>query len=418
MSDDQGTKSTTIDNLIDELTKQKTPQPAPFSPKPVMPPPFVPRPAPQPAPAIPSTGATPIPPASPVKEYQSSIRTMGEDLSSLKTGQKPSGVSVPRTVEPPKPALPEKPVLPKPPVAPSVQFPQVKLGEAQKTGPLPGQKPQLPKPSIPAPSPEAPKISIPTAGAKFIGGNLLYLGIMVVVLLAGAAYWYFVIRTPSLPEAVVTPTPIVTAPPEITLNQLMGSATPVLIDLSVSIDSLADFNNGFKTQTLLGGELKGIDLQTGPDLQMAKSITNFLDKFLIAYPAGLKENSGKEFSAFMYGQKENFTAKGELDIAAVNVKKLILVSEIDDLSLAASIAKEWEPSMAEDLKGLFNLDVKKSSGASFTDNMYRGIDIKFMNFPYPDKSIDYTVFTASNGKAYFVITGSREAMYEATDKLK
>lgn len=447
MADDQGTKTTSIDNLINELTKQKSPQPAPFvpkpvspsvtpqpqpfvpkpvvppmpapAPKPIMPPPFVPKPAPQPmprpAPVAPSMSATPVPPPSPVKEYQSSIRTMSEDMSSLKTGQKPSGVSMPRTVEPPKPiAPPPAGGLPKPPVSPVIPGTQVKLGESQKTGPMAPSK--IPTP-VPAPKKmEMPQIVIPEGGKK-MGSNFLYLGILVIVILAGAAYWFFMIRTPAVPVAEVTPTPTATPTPVATLNQLLSDALPVSVDLSASTNPLADFNTAITAQTVSGGTLEKLNIKINAE-GTEPSFADIMDKFLISYPAQLKTNLGAESVVLLYGQKEMFTAKGLPDTSATNVKKLIFVTEVNDLAMAASISQVWEPTMVNGFKGIFGLDTKKAASKTFLSNSYRETDIKYMNFTYPDKSLDYTAFLASNNKLYLIISNSREAVYGIIDKLK
>ena len=78
--------------------------------------------------------------------------------------------------------------------------------------------------------------------------------------------------------------------------------------------------------------------------------------------------------------------------------------------------------MSEDLKFLTTTD--KSIGYTgtevkeFLDTNYNGVSIRYKNFPYADKSVDYAIVTALNGKNYLVITGSREAMYGSIDKLK
>src|SRR3989344_5317995 len=75
--------------------------PQPPSPPLLKPQPSQAQPQPQPQPTSP-----PLPfsmgqskPA-PTQEYRSSIRTMGEDISSIKSGQKPAGVDIPRKIAP------------------------------------------------------------------------------------------------------------------------------------------------------------------------------------------------------------------------------------------------------------------------------------------------------------------------------
>src|SRR3989344_2568833 len=161
------------------------------------------KPAPVPAPTVP-----PSPPG--VKEYQSSIRTMNEDMSRLKQGQKPTGIDIPRKVEqvtpipqptPPKPAIP----------VPQFKVPSVNLGETKKTAPL-AQSRNIPTiPSTPKAESKT-QIYVPQEGQPGDNRNILFIGIGAVVLVAGFAYWFFVLRSPA-PEIVTespTPTPTVT----------------------------------------------------------------------------------------------------------------------------------------------------------------------------------------------------------------
>lgn len=340
---------------------------------------------------------------------------MSEDISSLKTGQKPSGVNIPRIIEPLKPPVVAPPTLSKPPVSPIMPGTQVKLGELQKTGPMVQQKVPVP---APMPKKEAlQQIVIPEGGKKMIGGNLLYIGITALVVLAGAAYWFFVIRNPAIPKAVITPTPSASPMPVTTLNQLLSDALPVDIDLSESANPLVDFNEAVKAQTISGGTTDKLNIKINIG-GAEPALTDIFDKFLISYPAQFKTILGGETAVLLYGQKEMFTAKGLPDTSATNVKKLIFVTEVNDLAMAASISKEWEPTMADRLKGIFELDVKKAASKTFLSSLYRETDIKYINFAYPDKTIDYAIIRASNEKNYLVVSGSREAMYEIVDKLK
>ena len=220
MADDQKPKTMDINDLVRELSKSSTspaastPTPAPQAPrpsfptspsinsgpsaKPPMPPPVpssqpkpteflrrlkhdqetTPRPEmpkpqfntlppsfgqPKPAstPSSPSSSGSPAAPSTTpgVKEYQSSIRTMDEDISKIKQGQKPTGIDVPRKVEQ---VVPVPQPLPPKPAMPSQQFkiPSVNLGEAQKTGPL-AQSKNIPRPpSAPNGEPK-PQIYVP-----------------------------------------------------------------------------------------------------------------------------------------------------------------------------------------------------------------------------------------------------------------
>lgn len=75
--------------------------------------------------------------------------------------------------------------------------------------------------------------------------------------------------------------------------------------------------------------------------------------------------------------------------------------------------------MTEDLKGLFEVDSKKATSQAFLDNIYSGQTIRYRNFPYADKSIDYSLVSLPRFNAdYFILTNSRESIYSAIDLLQ
>jgi hypothetical protein len=54
---------------------------------------------------------------------------------------------------------------------------------------------------------------------------------------------------------------------------------------------------------------------------------------------------------------------------------------------------------------------------TFSSGTYRATQVRYRNFPYADRSIDFANVHASNGKDYLVLSGSREAMFFAIDQL-
>lgn len=475
MADDQSPKIMDINDLVRELSKSSTnPGTPPSAPKPFpLPPPSVsgsspslaipspvnsplpkplemPKPqfnvpppplskpnqfrpvSPSPAPLSGrdiSVPATPLPSPG-VKEYQSSIRTMNEDISRIKQGQKPTGIDVPRKVEQvvsiPQ-AIPPKPVSPFTSSGrgePSQQFkvPSVNLGEAQKTGPLAQSKdfsrsglltppPDLTKKSMPVKPIVEPKtqIYVPQEGQKGVNRNMLFMGIGALTIVAGFAYWFFVLRSPA-PEVVVeTPTPIVTPTPS--LNYIfLGIGTENIIVKDPAID----LNSAIKTFILSGGEFKNLNITSESKGQTVLGLLDFLSN----PTQQLVDNMDVEYRVLLYGQKEIFDSIGQLKIDSIVEKRLVFVNEIKDISLSLQLGTDWEKNMNEDLKSILEFDSNKQEGIYFGDNTYRGVSIRYKNFKYADRSIDYAVIPASNGKSYFVIAGSREAMYAAIDKLK
>lgn len=443
MADDQKPKSMDINDLVRELSKSSTspgtssaPQvnrpsfptpkppapPAPSSPPTATPsplrPPEVPKPQfstppsfnkplpskPAPLSSAPSPAPTPTPG---VKEYQSLIRTMNEDISKVKQGQKPTGIEVPRKIEQVVPVPQPIPPKPAPPAGgPSQQFkvPSVNLGEAQKTGPLAQSKDFSKPPTTPKVEPK-PQIYVPQEGQKGGNRNMLFIGIGIIVIVAGFSYWFFVLRSLAPPEVVVkSPTPIPTATPIQNLNTIFASA--------VEIEPLAPIN---------GGEFrKDSKLFKTPGLK--PKLLEIIESIGSKYPLGLSNVLGNDGAVFWYGQKELFDSKGQLKVGVLPERNLTIINEIIDTEVAPQVISSWESSMSEDLKLLTATD--KSPGykgpkvKEFLDNNYRGVGIRYKNFSHPDKSIDYAVVSGFNGRNYLVITGSREAMYATIDKLK
>ena len=384
-------------------------------------------------PVPPPSAPTPPPAVSGVKEYQSSIRTMSEDISNIKQGQKPTGIDVPRKVEQLVPTAPQ----PMPPklVVPSQQFkvPSINLGETKKTGPLTQSK-DFSKPAFPTPPPVSSakpaipvkpltesktQIYVPQEGQKMGNRDMLFLGIGAVALVVGFAYWFFIIRAPA-PEVVIeTPTPTATSipTPTPTLQTMFSGVQKESIIIKAN-NQLLSFVSDVMGVVIDPGAFKILE---ATDAQTPPVIYNFSDlvaKLTFKVPAELISNIGNDSAVFVYGQRESFDAKGNLQIGATASNRIVIVAELTNPSGSAEIATNWETSLGSDLKALFTLGKSYKDQTSFTDNSYRNTNIRFWNFPYADRSIDYSMIVASNGKTYFVITNSREAMFGTIDKLK
>ena len=461
MADDQSTKTMDINDLVRELSKSSTspvappPVPQPIKPpfptqKPITPPqpmagspsvssvprspipttPVPPKPAPSPAPisssSVSGSSATPSPSSGPaasssttpgVKEYQSSIRTMSEDISNLKQGQKPAGIDVPRKVEqvaPTPQAMPPKPTIP----AQQFKVPSVNLGEAQKTGPLSQSKDSAPVPprSMPIPPKVEPKpqIYIPQEGQRDGNRNILFIGIGAIAIVAGFAYWFFMLRSPAPVVVEESPTPTPTATPVINLGSIFQDIYHVVISFENNQDGMpivADLNTIIDRAVITGGEFQ--NMIDPPALDLA----SFLDVESVEHPPELTDLKGVEFLPLLYGQKEIFDSNGQIKTDALVGKRLVFVSEVPDVTILSQLMTTWETEMTDHLKTIFQFDSKQQANQNFTDNSYGGVGIRYKNFPFADKSIDYAIVPASNGKSYLVIASSREAMYATIDKL-
>lgn len=372
-------------------------------------------PKPQTTPPLP---ATPLKP-SPAQEYKSSIRTMGEDIASLKSGQKPSGVDIPRKVTPeiPKTPMPGVPKLETPPLS-TGPISAVGLGRAERTGPLPFT-PALKGPEMPKPPVIQPPIVIPQEKKGFLG-PMFYILIAGALVVGGVLYWYFVLRIPA-PEVVLspTPTPILTPTPVIKNLGDVFKGAPVNFEIAVSVNfSIGQSFKAFvSTLSIANNEFSKINLLE--NIEGALVPLNFLDVFgmdLIAYPPALKDNVVDSIIG-VYGQSEIFNKDGGRDFIAKSLKKTAFVARIKDEVAVQSAMKSWEITIAKDLADYLLIpDTSKETNASFLDNTYRGVPIRYMNFPFPDITVDYAMVEAA-GQSYLVIAGSRESIYAAIDVL-
>lgn len=384
----------------------------------------------------------PFPKSSPVQEYRSSIRTMGEDITSIKAGQKPSGVDVPRRVTPemPKAVLPGAPEmsaptgpissiglgrtektgplagLPKPPVSPSRPGLITGLGQSDKTGPL-STVPAPQKPSEPLKPPGIqPTVTVPKEKKSI--STIFYLLVAGVLLVGGALYWFYfrsaepvvLVPTPS-PTQTVTPTPVIKD-----LSNIF-TGVPVNFEVVLSDDISGDFRTFINALTVAGGDFLKVDLVQNVDGTLVP--LDWLDMFdidLTAYPFGFKGEI-VDSATLIYGQTEMFSADGLISYDAQNIKKTVLVARVSDAVAVETMMMDWELTIADDLADyLFIEDTSKEESVKFLDNTYRGVAIRYKNFPFPDVTVDYSIIEVA-GQSYLVVAGSREAMYAALDAL-
>jgi len=376
---------------------------------------------------------TPLPTPG-VKEYHSSIRTMNEDISKVKQGQQPTGIPVPRKVEqvvpvPPAVPLPTKPTIP----APQFKVPSVKLGETQKAAPLapskniPGITIPIPKVSFGVPSvpktgvtEPAPQIYVPQGEQKGGNRNILFIGIGAVAIAAGFAYWFFILKLPTSEVVTESPTPTPTATPALTPIPTLTSIFYGVPKQSVSIKTtnpLTSFVSDIGKAVVDSGAFKtieAVDSQTPP---VSYGFADLVTKLALKIPGELVSNFGNDSAMFIYGQKESFDSNGNLLVGVATPNRIVIVAELKNPSGVSQAAIAWETTLSSDLKTLFGLGSANKNQPGFLDNSYRNTSIRYRNFPYANNTIDYAIVSAFNGKTYFVVADSREAIFAVIDKL-
>lgn len=362
-----------------------------------------------------------------IKEYQSSIRTMSSDMANIKSGQQVSGVQIPRKIE----ERPVSPIVSAPVNGPGNPIPTdqsnqkvtITMGIPEKANEISSPKP----PSHGVPMSSLPKsetqIIIPEGGRSY--RNLIFISIAVIALLVGAAYWYLGSKDSDL--AVVSPTPVLsvtprptlspTPTPKVTLSNLI-SGNPKTIDLPTAGDPLAYFVKLVKEQVITAGDQQKLNIAPSSGSMEYLLPAAALDRFMISYPATLKTLLSMDDSlVLVHAQREYFDSKGKPITPTKTSNRLVIISEVSDKTAGLASMNSWESTMASDLNGILELGYKSGAKVVFLNNIYGGATIRYTNFPNPDRSIDYAIMTAANGKNYLIIASSREAMYTAIDQM-
>ncbi|MDP3731340.1 MAG: hypothetical protein Q8R34_02495 [bacterium] len=406
--------------------------------------------------------------------FRSSIRTMESDIKSAQTGQTPKAFEVkPPLFSPtPKPVQPPVAIKPLSPI-PGVPPTGIKLGEAEKrTAPLPGQEKLIPfrpeqnppvgrseikvAPATPTPpvvpaaplplppmspkQPPAPLVRpLPSQGGiavppkQFSFGNKKIMAgaaLVVLIVLGGILY----LRSGQEPEdiSVATPTPSTTVSPELTLgggssvttlSGIFGQASSTVFPgISDSFSTFQSGMIGLSSDNPNKNVLVSIKKPSGENYKFSE----FLDQFsIVGFPVNLiSALADNDFNLILTKQTEFFDENGKLianpSAEMLLTPKIALAVRVIDATEARNQLTLWENTMKEsfgDFGEFYDIFSVPTEKVPFSDNLYQGVPIRFLNFPYADKAIDYAIVTAKNGNDYLIIANSREQMYSIIDKL-
>lgn len=457
-------KPLTINNILDELTKSSpiqnqrvsssrstnvnilvpTPIPAP-TPGIIS----TPRPASSSEVKLPELGKkldrSPVstPPSmfkSEPSELTLSIRTMSADLAKLRHGQKPVELEVKKVLSPAIQDNNKQPISSQMSAKPSVSSRIISppsLGTAQSSQQSvlskdkePGHdhperiisknKDELPSflgaliPKRPVLQPGEEKVEYGLI-AKVIGSGMTtgIVSTVIVALVIYGFFYFFVLR----PQEIESQIPIPTQTPRTIITPEVNELEAIFKNISVVDFQLSEDKtetvSGLKflieNQDLARKEIKRLNF-TSKTVQSFKFI-DALNNLLINYPLTLKDVIKDNNLIFLYGQ-------GELvkDLAFTN--RLIFIVEVTNIRGALEIMKTWEGTISDDISGIFGLDLDKEASLDFLDNEHQGVKIRYKNFPFPDKSIDYAIVSSLSGRHYLVIANSRESMYYPADKIR
>lgn len=387
---------------ISPIVQPKSPPPAPRE-VPVAPMPQIPRPpAPPPAPTPPKSviSVPTVPPAPPLRPkapsssagegYTAELRTMSADIGNIKVGQAPTGI---------KQTSGSAPAVVQPAVSPVTST--------------------LPPPTSPA---KTPIIVVPSTGSS--GGGFfrkMFYGIVITLVIVGIGYALFsFIGGNGTPQETATPSPSTSGSPAPTLagtRSLSSYFAPAGPSITLQWDDTArtDLGNTIITSNPASRQALRIGITVPwPDT----SALGLLDAMISGAPGALAQSFGTDWVVLSYGQQEQFDANGVLIANSAVSPRLVLISEVTNATAVKQLMTTWESaSLASDADLFLGYDFSKAIVFGFSDGVYRDFPVRYWNFPYADRSIDYAVVTASNNKSYLILSGSRESAFFAIDQL-
>ena len=282
------------------------------------------------------------------------------------------------------------------------------------------------KPGIPtlAPLPTSPTtlpIQIPSPAEKGGGKRWLVIaGIFLIVVLIGWGIASLLgggtSPTPT-PSASVsqTPAPTLAISPRVTtlLSYFPGTTQAVITPITA-----ASVASSVTATAPLARSVVPLSLQQPADTE-EPSAAELVAMFMSGAPSVLTSSLGNDAIVLAYGQVEGFDAQGTAVTHDPAEGRLILIMEVSDTNGVTQAMKTWEDSgMTDALSPLLGVDPNQAIVTTFTEVPgTSGFPIRYRNFPYPDKSIDWGIAGASSNTNYLIISGSRESFLFATQQL-
>ena len=138
-----------------------------------------------------------------------------------------------------------------------------------------------------------------------------------------------------------------------------------------------------------------------------------LDTFLAATNLAFPESIRQIISSSSPEQIDNYTLFSYSQAAGLRLGLIIKINNQADINLS-EILKMWELSIRGDLAPLLLQDqIPTAATDEFQDNLYKGVSIRYINFPTPELSIDYAVVENK-----LIIATSKESIYTVIDRFE
>lgn len=340
-------------------------------------------------------------PINALPEY--TIRTMKDDLGRLGLKELEKEAKESREVKILREKLKEREISPPEelPVAP----PKAPLPTTEE---LITEKPEkLPSPSAP-PTPTVSRVERPTVSKptipKIKKTRILIFAIIIFLILVGiGAFFYWRGKEQPLPPSE----PEAEAEAEAEAQTPEPSISLILVDETRIISLLpeASFSDSLK-QDIMQESRKEQEIGTFKRIAILKNETEFLslgeffNELRINIPPYVLGSLGENYTLVLYNQN--------------GTKHLCLIADVEDPENLKEQLRFWEETMVNDLENFFLGKARgEPSTSEFQDNTYEEMAIRYINFPEPDLTIDYSIINN-----LFILTTSRESMYRIIDKIK
>ncbi len=212
-----------------------------------------------------------------------------------------------------------------------------------------------------------------------------------------------------IPETTIIPElPDISNVPEIIENDFKLISFDIEYDIDVNQDEFIDYYQN-NLVLAVAGKLNAQDLALAQDFV---DIQFSLDQ---DFPSAEMIVNGI-FNEFPQDILDRMTSKYNLVAYSEGGSgRLGLILEINDTQAVQEILLGWEQTMTKELVNLYldnSLNFENASSESFIENIYSGVSIKYVNFPFPDSALEYAI--AGNK---LIFSTSKNSMFTLIDRV-
>lgn len=284
----------------------------------------------------------------------------------------------------------------------------------------------------PAPTPIAPQapqtaaqiVAPPPSGSSSSTGRKVLIGaivLLVIGVLAAVAFSFLggsgePAPTPSVAaSASPTPTPSATLISRSGANSFFSGQSST-VTLGAEGAEQTDFINAVSVAQPPAGQVVKLDVRDIDSPMTGKEFFSLM--YGTSAPAAVSGNIGDDWSSLVFGQTETADASGSMIITDTVSNRLILIFEVTDPAAVKEAMPAWEAdSLATSSAPLFGYAMANQIVPSFSDGGYLEVPVRYWNFPYADRALDWAITEAPNGKTYLLLGGSKQSMFYAMDRM-